>query len=244
MSDRRRYSSSSRRHDLGRRKSDGRNGDVRPSSETGRSRASSYPEKVYDSDSTSVTYPSSISDGDSVAASSTRPHDRRDSSHSSRKRQTSRRRQPSSHHDHHHSRHNSYDEDETYRRRRSSRSSRHRERDRDRHRRHPKALMPSPAEDDEKAHNPMTAVAVRDEYPVQTVPPAYRRNDPSSDEEEVYDHRPRPVSRRGASRGFTPAHHQQQQQGANNNNNAEQGFLMAAVMVALSLVICCGEVEE
>lgn len=91
---------------------------------------------------------------------------------------------------------------------------------------------------DEKEQDPMT-VAVRDEYPVQTVPRAYyaSRDDcyPSSDEEEVYDYRPRPVSQRG--RFSSPS---SQQRGAN-NNGAEKGFLVAAAMVALSLVVCCAE---
>lgn len=92
--------------------------------------------------------------------------------------------------------------------------------------------------------NPMMAVAVRDEYTVQTVPRVYSRDGdyPSSDEEQVYDHRPpRPVSRRGGGQ-FAPSQSQQQQQRA--NGSAEQGFLMAAAMVALSLVVCCGETDE
>ncbi|KAJ4389963.1 hypothetical protein N0V93_007436 [Gnomoniopsis smithogilvyi] len=118
---------------------------------------------------------------------------------------------------------------------RRSQSSRRR---RKHHRHHGRKALPAPDEEDEKPGY-STTVAIRDEYPVQTVP-RRRQRDLSPDEEEVYDYRPRPLSRRHGTRYPERRRGHSESQGA---NNADRGFLMAAVMVIVSLFICIGEAD-
>lgn len=127
---------------------------------------------------------------------------------------------------------NSHDEDDS---RHSHGSHRHRKHRRSHHQR--KAL-PAPDEEDEKLGYP-TTLAIREEYPVQTIPRS-RERALSPDEEQVYDHRPRPLSRRHGSRYPERHRRQSESQGV---NHADRGFVMAAVMVLVSLFICMGEAD-
>lgn len=129
--------------------------------------------------------------------------------------------------------HNDDDDDDS----RHSHSSHHRHR---KHRRshHQRKALPAPDEEDEKLGYP-TTVAIREEYPVQTIPRS-RERALSPDDEEVYDHRPRPLSRRHGSRYPERRRGQGESQGV---NNADRGFVMAAVMVLVSLFICMGEAD-
>lgn len=123
-----------------------------------------------------------------------------------------------------------YDDDS-----RHSQSS-HRRRKHRRH--HQRKALPAPDEHDEKPEY-STTVAIREEYPVQRVPRAHQR-DLSPDEEEVYDYRPRPLSRRHGSRY---PERRRVQNDSRRVNNADRGFCMAAVMVLVSLFICIGEAD-
>lgn len=119
-------------------------------------------------------------------------------------------------------------------------SRHHRRKHRHLHHRPSRALAPAPHEEDEDARDARMQLAIRgrEEWGVQTVPRAHRRSPSlSSDEEEVYDHRPRPVSQR---RPAGPATQRQQQAGG----DAEKGFLVAAGLFVMGLVICCSGAEE
>lgn len=107
------------------------------------------------------------------------------------------------------------------------------------HHHHRRKALPAPDEEYEKAGAP-TTVAIREEYPVQTVPRTHQR-EPSPDEEEVHDHRPRPLSRRQGTRHPERRRAHSEPQRA---NAADQGFFMAAVMVLVGLFICLGEADE
>ncbi|KKY38590.1 hypothetical protein UCDDA912_g01427 [Diaporthe ampelina] len=107
----------------------------------------------------------------------------------------------------------------------------------------PKLL--GPAEDGEKPRDGSMALAVREEYQVQAVPRAHhhRHLDESDDGEEVYDHRPKPLSHRSHSHagvstaGGGGARGQQA-------SDADKGFFMAAAALAVSLIICCGDANN
>lgn len=145
------------------------------------------------------------------------------------------RRRSSSRPQHHHHSHQSHHRDPSHR----SHSQRNHERShRHSHRRRQKLL--GPAEDeDEKPRDGGMALAVREEYAVQTVPRAHHHHaDDSDDEEEVYDHRPKPISHRGHS------HVSVGRGGRRQANDADKGFFMAAAALAVSLIICCGDADN
>ncbi|KAK2613652.1 hypothetical protein N8I77_000551 [Diaporthe amygdali] len=158
-------------------------------------------------------------DGDSDSGGSYVPA----STTSSRRRSSSR-----SHHHHHHR-----DQSRSSHR---SHSHRHHQRSRRHSHRHRQKLL-GPAEDGEKPRDSM-ALAVREEYQVQTVPRAHLAE--VSDEEEVYDHRPKPLSHRSRSHAGGVGGARQGQR----SSHADKGFFMAAAALAVSLIICCGEVDN
>lgn len=122
-------------------------------------------------------------------------------------------------------------------------SRHHRRKHRHLHHRPSRALVPAPHEEDEEAPDGRMQLAVRgrEEWGVQTVPRAHRRSPSlSSDEEEVYDHRPRPVSQRRSAGEPTQRGRQRQQAGG----DAEKGFFVAAGLFVMGLVICCSGNED
>lgn len=155
---------------------------------------------------------------------------------------SSRRRSSSRSHHHHHQHHHRDNS------RSSHRSHSHRNHQRShRHSHHRRQKLLGPAEDGEKPPGGSTALAVRDEYQVQTVPRAHHRHDESDDEgEEVYDHRPRPLSHRSRSHaGVSSAGGGAGGgRGGAGPSDADKGFFMAAAALAVSLIICCGEVDN
>lgn len=131
--------------------------------------------------------------------------------------------------------HESHGDDEDSRHLHSS--HRHRKHRRSHH--HQRKALPAPDEQDEKLGGYPTTVAIREEYPVQRIPRS-RQRDLSPDEEEVYDHRPRPLSRRHGSSHPERRRVQSESQGV---NNADRNFFVAAAMVLVSLFICMGEAD-
>ncbi|KAL1861310.1 hypothetical protein Daus18300_008986 [Diaporthe australafricana] len=170
---------------------------------------------------------------------------------------SSRRRSSSRSHNHHHSHGHSHHRGDHHRDQprsspRSSHHSHHRHHQRSRRHSHhhgKKLLGPAAtAEDPEKKprDGSSMALAVRDDeeyYQVQTVPRAAHPASVSDDGEEVYDHRPKPLSHRsrsshvGGARGAGA-------QGRQQASDADKGFFMAAAALAVSLIICCGEVDN
>lgn len=122
--------------------------------------------------------------------------------------------------------------------RHSHSSHRHRKYRRSHHH-HQRKALPAPDEEDEKIGVYPTTVAIREEYPVQRIPHS-RQRDLSPDEEEVYDHRPRPLSRRHGSSHPERRRGQSESQGV---NNEDRNFFVAAAMVLVGLFICMGEAD-
>ncbi|POS80672.1 hypothetical protein DHEL01_v200919 [Diaporthe helianthi] len=148
---------------------------------------------------------------------------------SSRRRSSSR----SQHHQHHS--HQGHRRDPSHR----SHSQWNHERNH-RHRHHRRQELLGPAEDDEKPREGGMAVAIREEYAVQTVPRVHHphADDSADEEEEVYDHRPKPVSHRSHSHvGVSTS-------GRRQASNADKGFFMAAAALAVSLIICCDDADN
>lgn len=146
---------------------------------------------------------------------------------------SSRRRSSSRSQHHHHHEHS----------RSSHRSHSHRNHQRShRHSHHRRQKLLGPAEDDEKSRDTM-ALAVREDYQVQTVPRAHHADDSDDDEEEVYDHRPKPVSHRGHSHVGVSGRGHGAARGPH-ASDAEKGFFMAAAALAVSLIICCGDADN
>lgn len=95
--------------------------------------------------------------------------------------------------------------------------------------------LPAPDDDEGKRHGTSTALAVRRELPVQSARRRSGTSRGSSAGEEVYDHRPRPISIR--SRGHVRrGGHKSEEKSA---ESSEKGAVAAAVLFMLSLVICC-----
>lgn len=122
--------------------------------------------------------------------------------------------------------------------RHSHNSHRHRKHRHSYHK-HQRKALPAPDEEDEKLGGYPTTVAIREEYPVQRIPRS-RQRDLSPDEEEIYDHRPRPLSRHHGSSHPDRRRVQNESQGV---NNADRNFFVAAAMVLVSLFICMGEAD-
>lgn len=160
-----------------------------------------------------------------------------------------RRSSPRSHHHHSHGHGHGHSHHHHDQSRSSPRSSHHSHRHHhQRSRRHShhhgkKLLGPATAEDPEKSRDGGSmALAVRDDeyYQVQTVPRAAHLAE-VSDDEEVYDHRPKPLSHRSRSHvGAAGGAGAQGRQAS----DADKGFFMAAAALAVSLIICCGEVDN
>lgn len=169
-------------------------------------------------------------DGDSDSGRSYIPA----STASSRRRSSSR-----SHHNQNHQNHHSDHSHRSHSQRNHQRSHRHS------HHRRQKLLGPAEDDDDDEKPRDGTALAVRQEYAVQTVPRAHHRHADGSDDdddEEVYDHRPKPVSHRshshvGVSSGGG-------RRGAAQASDAGKGFFMAAAALAVSFIICCGDADN
>ncbi|KAK7738898.1 hypothetical protein SLS63_002235 [Diaporthe eres] len=129
-------------------------------------------------------------------------------------------------------------------RRRSS--SRHHQRShRHSHHSHRRQKLLGPVEDNEKARDGM-ALAVREDYQVQTVPRAHHHHGDDSDDdgEEVYDHRPKPLSHRSHSHAGVSSAGGRGGARAQQASDADKGFFMAAAALAVSLIICCGEADN
>jgi hypothetical protein len=145
------------------------------------------------------------------------------------------RRSSSRSHHHHHQNHHRDQSRSSHR----SHSQRHHKRSH-RHSHHRRQKLLGPAEEGEKPRD-STALTVREDYQVQTVPRAHTQYGDDSDEEEVYDHRPKPLSHRShshvgvSSRGGARGPHA---------SDAEKGFFMAAAALAVSLIICCGDADN
>ncbi|KAG6366479.1 hypothetical protein INS49_000656 [Diaporthe citri] len=152
---------------------------------------------------------------------------------SSRRRSSSR-----SHHHSHHHRDHSRSSHRSHSHRHHQRSHRHS------HHHHRRQKLLGPAEDGEKAHDGGMALAVREDYQVQTVPRAHHRGDDSDDGEEVYDHRPKPLSHRGHSHAGVSSAGGRGGARAQQASDADKGFFMAAAALAVSLIICCGEADN
>lgn len=153
---------------------------------------------------------------------------------------TSSRRRSSSRSQHHHQHHHHHRDHSRSSHR--SHSQRHHQRSH-RHSHHRRQKLLGPAEDGEKHRDGSMALAVRDEYQVQTVPRAHHGHhaDESDDGEEVYDHRPKPLSHRSHSHaGVSTAGGARGQQAS----DADKGFFMAAAALAVSLIICCGDADN
>lgn len=196
-----------------------------PSSTRRNSRRKSRYESSSD-DGQSAVY--SEKDGDSDSGGSYIPA----SMASSRRRSSSR-----SHSYHNHSQNHHRDHSRSSHR---SHSHRHHQRTH-RHSHHRRQKLLGPAED-EKARDGNMAMTVREDYQVQTVPRAHHADESDDEGEEVYDHRPKPLSHRsrshaavsnrgGGARGQQPS-------------DADKGFFMAAAALAVSLIICCGDAEN
>lgn len=84
-------------------------------------------------------------------------------------------------------------------------------------------------------------LAIREDYPVQMVPHAVvpRARSLSSDVEQVYDHRPRPLSRRNRKRDA-----ERHQPSPVQANDSDKGIFVAAVVFMMSLVICCSGLDD
>lgn len=153
---------------------------------------------------------------------------------------SSRRRSSSRSHHHHHSHHRDHS-------RSSHRSHSHRHHQRSHrhsHHHHRRQKLLGPAEDGEKARDGGMTLAVREDYQVQTVPRAHHHVDDDSDGEEVYDHRPKPLSHRSHSHaGVSTAGGRGGARGQQ-ASDADKGFFMAAAALAVSLIICCGEADN
>lgn len=147
----------------------------------------------------------------------------------SSRRRSSSRSQHHHHHDHSRSSH------------RSSHSHRNHQRSH-RHSHHRRQKLLGPAEDGEKPRDNM-AVAVREDYQVQTVPRAHHADDSDDDSEQVYDHRPKPISHRSHSHVGVSSSGRGGARGPH-ASDAEKGFFMAAAALAVSLIICCGDADN
>lgn len=170
-------------------------------------------------------------DGDSDSGGSYIPA----STASSRRRSSSR----SHHHQHHHHRDHSRSSHRSHSHRHHQRSHRH-----SHHHHHRRQKLLGPAEDGEKARGGGMTLAVREDYQVQTVPRAHHHVDDDSDGEEVYDHRPKPLSHRSHSHaGVSTAGGRGGARGQQ-ASDADKGFFMAAAALAVSLIICCGEADN
>lgn len=120
--------------------------------------------------------------------------------------------------------------------------------DHDRHHHHSRA-SPQYPHSRRRAHGPRQralpapdeerAVVVRGDQPVQAVPRAHHDDWSEDDEEDVYNCRPRPVSRRDSGRH--PERRRDHRAGS--RRKGDQGFLLAAAMVMMSLVVCCVEAD-
>lgn len=168
-------------------------------------------------------------DGDSDSGGSYVPA----STASSRRRSSSR-----SHSYHNHSHHHRDHSRSSHR----SHSQRHHQRSH-RHSHHRRQKLLGPTEDGERPRGGSMALAVREERQLQTVPRAHHHDDESDDEgEEVYDHRPKPLSHRSHSHaGISNRGGGARTQQA---SDADKGFFMAAAALAVSLIICCGDADN
>lgn len=170
-------------------------------------------------------------DGDSDSGESYVPA----STASSRRRSSSR----SHHHHQHRHRDHSRSSHRSHSHRHHQRSHRHS------HHSHRRQKLLGPVEDNEKARDGM-ALAVREDYQVQTVPRAHHHHGDDSDDdgEEVYDHRPKPLSHRSHSHAGVSTAGGRGGARAQQASDADKGFFMAAAALAVSLIICCGEADN
>ncbi|KAI7784507.1 hypothetical protein LA080_009742 [Diaporthe eres] len=181
-------------------------------------------------DGHSAVYSEKDGDGDSDSGGSYVPA----STASSRRRSSSR--------SHHHHQHRHRDHSRASHR---SHSHRHHQRShRHSHHSHRRQKLLGPVEDNEKARDGM-ALAVREDYQVQTVPRAHHHGDDSDDDgEEVYDHRPKPLSHRSHSHAGVSSAGGRGGARGQQASDADKGFFMAAAALAVSLIICCGEADN
>lgn len=166
-------------------------------------------------------------DGDSDSGGSYIPA----STASSRKRSSSR--SHSYHHHHHHHRDHSRSTHRSHSQRHHQRSHRHS------HHRRQKLLT----EDGEKPRDGSMTLAVREDRQLQTVPRAHHHDESDDDGEEVYDHRPKPLSHRGHSHAGVSVSNRGGAR-AQQASDADKGFFMAAAALAVSLIICCGDADN
>lgn len=170
-------------------------------------------------------------DGDSDSGGSYIPA----STASSRKRSSSRSHSYHNHSHHHHHRDHSRSTHRSHsQRHHHQRSHRH-----SHHHRRQKLLT----EDGEKPRDGSMTLAVREDRQLQTVPRAHHHDESDSDGEEVYDHRPKPLSHRGHSHAGVSVSNRGGAR-AQQASDADKGFFMAAAALAVSLIICCGDADN